>query len=375
MNFEKYRKLFPITDNYIYLDHSGVGPISTRVKNAIVEFIESSTNKSGFAYEKWMEKVDVCREVCAELVGASSEEIAFVKSTSHGISLVASGIDWKEGDNILIYRKEFPSNIYPWLNLERRGVEIKFIEGQGGEIGLEDIKMLVDSKTKLLSLSSVQYSNGFRADLKKIGEFCTENNILFFVDAIQSLGVIPMDVKKCNIDFLSADGHKWMLAPEGTGIFYCANEKSEVLSPALLGWKSIIDEANYGEINFELKENALKFEEGSLNVMGIVALGQAVSLLREVGISKIMRRVHDLGNYIIDHANKKGFEIKSSLDLTKRGGNVSFSGDFDHQELRDNLQKNNIMVNYRAGAIRVSPHFYNNENEVDKLFSEIDRLI
>ncbi len=375
MNFEEYRKLFPITDNFIYLDHSGVGPISIRVKEAVTDFIESSASRSGFAYEKWMEKVEGSRKTCADLVGANIEEIAFVKSTSHGISLVASGIDWQEGDNLLLYKNEFPSNIYPWLNLEKKGVEIRFIKGDKGEIDLDEIEKLVDSNTKLLSLSSVQYSNGFRSDLEKIGEFCSKNNILFFIDAIQSLGVVPMDVKNYKIDFLSADGHKWMLAPEGTGIFYCSNEKSKLLNPPLLGWKSIVDESNYSEINFELKDNALKFEEGSLNVLGIVALGEAVSLLSEVGISKIMARVQNLGNHIIENANKRGFEIKSPLDLSKRGGNVSFSGDFDHQKLRDKLQENNIMVNYRAGGMRVSPHFYNNEDEIDRLFLEIDKLI
>lgn len=375
MNFEEYRKLFPITENYIYLDHSGVGPISLRVKEAVNNFARSSASMSGFAYEKWMEKVETSRKTCGDLIGAETKEIAFVKSTSHGISLVASGLDWKVGDNLLVYKKEFPSNIYPWLNLERKGVEIRFLEGNDGEIDFSEIKAISDENTKLLTISSVQYSNGFRADLRTIGEFCNQNNILFFVDAIQSLGIVPMDVKSCNIDFLSADGHKWMLAPEGTGVFYCANEKTELLNPSLLGWKSIVDESKYSEINFELKDNALKFEEGSLNVMGIVALGEAVSLLSEVGVANIMKRVHDFGDFVIGHANKRGFEVKSPLNSARRGGNVSFTGDFDHQKLRDKLQEKGIMVNFRAGAIRVSPHFYNNEVEIDKLFFEIDKII
>lgn len=184
-----------------------------------------------------------------------------------------------------------------------------------------------------------------------------------------------MDVKKYGIDFLAADGHKWMLAPEGTGIFYCSSEKAEIINPPILGWKSIVDESNYGNINFELKDNALKFEEGSLNTSGIYALGEAISLLAEAGIDNIKKRVQQLGEDVIKNADERDFEIVSPRDKNKRGGIVSFAGNFDKQCLKDRLQENNIMVNYRGGAIRVSPHFYNNEQDVGKLFYTIDQII
>ncbi|MGH7885655.1 MAG: aminotransferase class V-fold PLP-dependent enzyme [Thermodesulfobacteriota bacterium] len=375
MNFDSYRRLFPILDKYIYLDHSGIGPVSLRVRDAVSQFIESAAGEGGFTYKKWMEKVENSRKICADLIGAENDEVAFVKSTSHGISLVASGLKWKKGDNLLVYEKEFPSNIYPWLNLQKKGVEIKFIKDDKGEINLSEIEKLADSNTRLLSISSVQYSNGFKADLEKIGEFCSSNNILFFVDAIQSLGVLPMDVKKFKIDFLSADGHKWMLSLEGTGIFYCSKYKAHLITPSLLGWKSIIDESNYGNINFVLKENALKFEEGSLNVIGIIAMGEAVALLSEIGIPNIQKKVQSLGNLTMELAGNRNYKIISPLDISKRGGIVSFSGDFDKQKLRDKLEENNIMVNFRGGAIRVSPHFYNNKNDIENLFQKIDKLI
>lgn len=376
MNFEKYRNYFPITDRHTYLDHAGVGPVSTKVKESVDQFMQTALYEAGFSYDKWMERVHRTREISARLIGASSDEIAFVKNTSHGISLVASGIDWSSDDNMLVFEKEFPSNIYPWLNLQKRGVEIRFIKAnENGEFCLSDIEKLTDNKTKIISLSSVQYSNGFKSDLESIGSFCRANNILFFVDAIQSLGVLPMDVSKYKIDFLAADGHKWMLAPEGTGIFYCSKEKSEIITPTILGWKSIMDESNYGNINFELKTNALKFEEGSLNTLGIYALGQAISLLLEAGIDDIGKKVQQTGEYVIENARKRGFEIVCPQDTNKRGGIISFSGNFDKQNLKDKLRENNIMVNYRGGAIRVSPHFYNNNQDIDRLFQSIDKII
>ncbi|NIP31882.1 MAG: aminotransferase class V-fold PLP-dependent enzyme [Candidatus Dadabacteria bacterium] len=369
------RNQFPITDKYCYLDHAGVGPVSLRVRDNILNFLNDSCELAGFGYDKWMEQVDAVRKTCAKLIAASEDEIAFVKSTSHGISLVASGLEWKKGDNILIYKKEFPSNIYPWLNLEKKGVETKFISGTNGEINLSEIENLSDSNTRLISISSVQYTNGFRSDLKAIGEFCNNNGIYFMVDAIQSLGVIPMNVKEYKIDFLSADGHKWIMAPEGTGIFYCSKKNTDDLQPSLLGWKSIVNDTDYGTIDFNLKKNALKFEEGSLNVMGIIALGEAVEYLLETGISDINKRVHLLGDYIIKKISEREFTLNTPSEKNKRAGIISFIGDFNPMLLRDKLEELGVMVNFRGGGIRVSPHFYNNESDIDRLFAEIDKLI
>ncbi len=210
---DSYCREFPVTQKCIYLDHAGVSPLPLRVKSAIETFLSEATNAGAFHYPKWSQQVVEIRRSCARLVHARPEEIAFVKSTSHGLSIVAKGLDWKPGDNVLIYEKEFPSNIYPWLNLQRKGVVVKIIPSRDGRIVIDDIEKLIDSRTRLLSLSSVQYANGFRIDLKKVGGLCRNKNVLFCVDAIQSLGVIPMDVKECNIDFLSADGHKWLLGP------------------------------------------------------------------------------------------------------------------------------------------------------------------
>ena len=365
---DSYCREFPVTQKCIYLDHSGVSPLPLRVKSAIETFLSEATNAGAFHYPKWSQQVVEIRRSCARLVHARPEEIAFVKSTSHGLSIVADGLDWKRGDNVLIYEKEFPSNIYPWLNLQRKGVVVKIIPSRDGRIVIDDIEKLIDSRTRLLSLSSVQYANGFRIDLKNVGGLCRNKNVLFCVDAIQSLGVIPMDVKECNIDFLSADGHKWLLGPEGIGIFYCRKELVERIDPPLLGWKSVQNEFDFDHPDFALKTDAQRFEEGSMNLLGIFGLGAAIALLSEVGIDAIEERVLGLGDVIIREAERTGYSLLTPKARKERGGNVTIAGAFDPATTRDDLRGKGIMVNARGNGLRVSPHFYNTEEEIVTLF-------
>ncbi|KRT65875.1 MAG: class V aminotransferase [Candidatus Dadabacteria bacterium CSP1-2] len=373
--FEIYRDEFPVTKDYVYLDHAGVAPVSLRGKRAVEKFLSEATESGMFNYKQWMDRVEEVRRSCAILTGAEPEEIAFVKNTSQGISIVAEGLDWKEGDNLLICEKDFPSNIYPWLNLKRKGVEIRVVPSQNERILLEDIELLIDSRTKLLTVSSVNFSSGFKIDLEVVGRLCKGKGILFFVDAIQSLGVIPMDVNEFKIDFLAADGHKWLLSPEGTGIFYCRKELALRINPPLIGWKSIINESDYDHVDFRLKTNALRFEEGSLNVMGIYALGAAIDLLVEVGIDRIQARVIELGDLIIREAEKRDFQVRTPKSKEERGGIISIIGNFDPIKVKDKLKEEGILVNVRGGAIRISPHFYNTEYEVLRLFNAIDEVI
>jgi len=373
--FEIYRDEFPVTKDYVYLDHAGVAPVSLRGKRAVEKFLSEATESGMFNYKQWMDRVEEVRRSCAILTGAEPEEIAFVKNTSQGISIVAEGLDWNEGDNLLVCEKDFPSNIYPWLNLKRKGVEIRVVPSQNERILLEDIELLIDSRTKLLTVSSVNFSSGFKIDLEVVGRLCKGKGILFFVDAIQSLGVIPMDVNEFKIDFLAADGHKWLLSPEGTGIFYCRKELAPRINPPLIGWKSIINESDYDHVDFRLKTNALRFEEGSLNVMGIYALGAAIDLLVEVGIDRIQARVIELGDLIIREAEKRDFQVRTPKSKEERGGIISIIGNFDPINVKDKLKEEGILVNVRGGAIRISPHFYNAEYEVLRLFDAIDRVV
>jgi selenocysteine lyase/cysteine desulfurase len=366
--FESYRREFPVTENHIYLDHAGVAPVSLGVKKAVGTFLSESAEGGAFHYPKWAQQIVDIRRSCAKLINAEPDEIAFVKSTSHGLSIVAEGLNWKAGDNVLIYEKEFPSNIYPWLDLKRKGVGVKFIPSRDGRILIDDIEQLIDSKTRLIAISSVQFSNGFRIDLGKVGEICRRKKVLFCVDAIQSLGLIPMDVRECHIDFLSADAHKWLLGPEGIGIFYCRGELAEALHPPLIGWRSVQNDFDFDHLEFRLRTNALRFEEGSLNLMGIFGLGAAIGLLFEVGIPAIENRVLDLGDLIIREAESRGYGLFTPKSREERGGNVTITGPFDPAKMRDELREKGIMVNVRGGGLRVSPHFYNTGGEIEKLF-------
>lgn len=370
----RYRNEFPVASKFIYLDHAGVAPISRRVEKAVSGFAAESAENGAFLYPEWSQKVAGIRMRCAELIHAKDDEVAFVRSTSHGLSLVAEGIKWNKGENVLIYEKEFPSNIYPWEHLQRKGVEVRRIPSRNGCVLLEDIEELMDQRTRLLSLSTVQFTNGFRIDLERTGAVCRKRKVLFCVDAIQSLGIIPMDVRKCGIDFLSADAHKWLLGPEGIGIFYCRRELAEQLEPALVGWKSVKKEFSFEQPDYELKTNALRFEEGSMNLLGIFGLGAAIELLNEVGIENIHKRVLDLGEVIIHEAEKRGFVVKTPKERSSRGGSITVSGQFDPEATRNKLRARGIMVNVRAGGLRISPHFYNTAEEIVVCFKEIDNV-
>ena len=371
----EYRKLFPVVNDFIYLDHAGVAPISSRVRSKVDDFLDIALNKGLTGYDHLMEEVENVRTNFSRLLNCKTEEIAFIKNTSHGLSLIAKGIEWREGDSIIVFEKEFPANLYTWLDLKRSGVEVRQAQLINGRVEIKEIEKLIDNNTRLLSISSVQFTNGYRADLQSIGKICKENHILFCVDAIQSLGIVPIDVKELGIDFLAADGHKWMLSPEGTGILYCSSKVVKDVSPVLLGWKSIVNEGEYEKINLDLKPNALKFEEGSLNVLGIYALGAGLDLLLEIGIEKICNRIQYLGDLIIDEVKKRIFILKTPVCKNERAGIISFYGSFDSSLLKDSLYSKNVIINVRDGALRAAPHFYNTEDDINELFKNIDEIL
>lgn len=315
-----------------------------------------------------MERVEGVRQQFAKLIGADPCEIAFVKNTSHGLSIVANGLDWKAGDNVVTVYGEFPANIYPWMALKDKGVELRTVMAMEGRVALEDLAKNVDAQTKLLTISSVEFWNGFRNDVKSIGRMCKEKGILFCVDAIQSLGVIPLDVKKCHIDFLSADGHKWLLAPEGTGGFYCSRERLDLLKLPLIGWNSVINARDYSHYDLTLRADAQRFEEGSLNVMGIAALGASLGLLLEIGLKKIEDRVLFLTDKIISGLEERGYKIRSPRGEGEKSGIVSFQSWKPATIIQHLLMAKGVACAARDGALRVSPHFYNNEEEINKFF-------
>jgi cysteine desulfurase / selenocysteine lyase len=375
MNFENIRKKFPVTDEVIFFDHARVAPLPEPLRKVVTAFVDDATDFGTVHYETWILELERTRKKFAQLINADIDEVAFIKNTSEGISIVANGFDWQPGDNVVIPDIEFPANVYPWWNLKKRGVETRMVKSIEGRVLFDDLAKKVDDRTRILSISSVECNSGFRSDLNRIGAFCREKGVLFFVDAIQSLGVLPMDVKKDYIDFLSADGHKWMLSIEGLGGFYISKEVMDRIHPVTMGWGNVVNAANFMDYDFTLKKDAKKFEEGTHNTMGIHAFGAALGLLLEVGIDNIENRVMNLGDCIIAELNRRDIKIYSSTISEERSGNVSFALNKDVDPLYSFMMENKVKLTVRDRLVRLSPHFYNNEDEILKVFDLLDGFL
>ena len=367
LDWEDLRRFFPVTQKYIYLNHAGVSPLSTQVQSSMEAFLKEATENGYTNPEMWAETIESCRQSAARLINANPDEIAFVKNTTQGIILTANGINWQVGDNVVTTNVEFPSNIYPWWNLERHGVETRLVQEMNKRILVEDIIAKIDSRTRVVTISHVEFASGYRNDITTIGEICRDKGILFFVDAIQALGAFEVDVKKQHIDFLSADGHKWLLGPEGAAIYYCAKNKLNQLTNTNIGWASVVDDLSFSEYNLTQKPSARRFEEGSYNTVGIFGLNAAITLLLEIGIPNIERRILDLTQCLIKNLYDQGYEILSPVENElERSGIVIFrSRKFSSDMLFEIFYQSGVSCAKRGGGIRLSPHFYNSEAEID----------
>ncbi|HIO24027.1 MAG TPA: aminotransferase class V-fold PLP-dependent enzyme, partial [Nitrospinaceae bacterium] len=317
---KKLRQEFPVKTTRIFFDHAKVSPLPRRVRDAVNAFTHDACEHGTKNYKKWMEEVEQVRGKFARLINGDVDEVAFVKNTSEGISIVANGLDWNPGDNVVIPDIEFPANVYPWWNLKRFGVETRMVKSKNGCVVFDDLIEQTDKRTRIVSVSSVECNSGFRNDLNRIGAFCRENNILFCVDAIQSLGVLEMDVKRDNIDFLSADGHKWMLSVEGLGGFYVSKNVLGEIYPVTVGWDSVVNAWDFMNYDFTFRPDAKRFEEGSFNTMSIYALGTALDLLQEEGIDSIQSGVLLQGDYLMEGLQKRGIKILNSKIQKERSG-------------------------------------------------------
>jgi len=369
------RQEFPVKANRIFFDHAKVSPLPRRVRDAVNAFTEDACEYGTKNYKAWMTEVDRVRGQFARLINGGVDEVAFVKNTSEGISIVANGIDWKAGDNVVIPNIEFPANVYPWWNLKRFGVETRMVEEEDGRILLDDLIKQTDERTRVISVSSVECNNGFRNDLNQIGAFCKERDILFCVDAIQSLGILRMDVKRDNIDFLAADGHKWMLSVEGLGGFYISKNVLEKIYPATVGWDSMVNASDFMNYDFTFRPDAKRFEEGSFNTMSIYALGAALDLLLEIGIDTIQSSALSQGDYLVDGLQQRGIKILNSMIPKERSGIISYALTADLQKLTAYMAENNVSLTVRDGMVRLSPHFYNSQDEADLFFDLLDNFL
>jgi cysteine desulfurase/selenocysteine lyase len=327
MTWERTRSLFPVTREIAYLNHAGVAPISSRVDEAIRRYAGEATRLGAFNYPRFFDdEIERVRGRAALLLNATADEIAFVKNTTEGLGIVAAGLDWQRGDQVLTCDLEYPSNVYPWWNLRERGVETVMLRGRDGRLPLAAVEeALRRPRVRLLALSSVEFGSGARNDLEALGGLCREHGVLFCVDAIQSVGCLPIDVEKFGIDFLAADGHKWLLSVEGCGIFFCSKRVQDLVTPRIVGWRSVKDNRDFDTYHMDLQPSAGRFEEGTPNTPGIFALGAAIDLLLELDVSAIGERVLALTDRLVEGLRSRSAEIRSPREPGETSGIVSFA--------------------------------------------------
>ncbi len=369
MDLAEARALFPICDEHIHFNHAGVSPMSVRVR-AAVEHVAQVMSEEGFNHDDHAETLGQLRSNLAGLVGVSPDLVAISRGTAHGISLLARGLDWKEGDNVVGARLEYPANLYPWMASRDRGVEMRLVEPAGGRVTPEAVLSHVDARTRVVALSFVQFWNGYRVDLAEIGAECRKRGVILAVDGIQGLGVLPFDLESMNADFVAAGAGKWLTGPPGVGFSAWRPELLERIDPLLVGTGSMEDPMNYFEPTLEYARTARKFEESALSWLDIAAFGAAVGLLLEVGIEVIEKHVLGLTKRLADGLVERGYDIIEPWprEPEEASGIVSFRrpGMTEVELLRD-LTAAGVICRTHRDFVRLSPHFYNTEAEVDRV--------
>lgn len=374
MDWHEWRRLFPIAERRIHLNHAGVSPVSRRVADAVTAFIDHATTLEPGAHGRWEARAEAVRAGFAGLIGARADEVAVVANTSTGLSLVAAGLDWRDGDNVIAVAGEYPANVYPWWALRRHGVATRMIQRTPGDVGVDDVAALVDDRTRLVALSFVDWSTGGRVDLAAIGAFCRERGVLLCVDGIQGVGALRLDVEACGIDFLACGGHKWLLAPEGCGCLFVSRRVVGELRPALFGWKSMNDAETYLPYHFDPRPDAARLEPGTSSVLAAVALGAAIDLIAETGVAAVERRLLELTDRFAAGLRARGATLLSPWEPQRRSGIVVFRLGDDAEGLAARLREAGFVLRVRGGGVRLAPHVYQNEDDVDRFLHALDAL-
>ena len=368
------RDLFPVTANVVYMNCAAVGPLSVPAAEAMIAHAADQREYGALHWREWYAESVRLREAAARLIGATPAEMAILKNTSEGISFVAGGLRWRAGDNVVTSDLEFPSNSTPWRNLDRRGVELRVVRSRGGAFAPDDVEALIDERTRVVTISSVAFHNGFAADLDAIGEICARRGVLFCVDAIQSVGVLPTDVRRSKIDFLAADGHKWMCGPEGTAIFYVAKEKIEELDVLEHGWTNVDRRGKFIDCPIDLLPDSRRFEAGSLNTNGIYGLRASLELLLATGIERIAEYVVALASRFAERLEEIGWRVASPRPIGSAIVGAIPPG-VEPSLLRWHrlLEENGVVCAPREGMLRFSPHLFSEDAEVDKVIDLLSR--
>jgi cysteine desulfurase/selenocysteine lyase len=360
----QYRDEFPVTKNLIYLNHAAVAPLPKRSATAMQQLAEDALQFGSLHYDKWLDAYEGLRVAAARLIGANRSEIALIKNTSEGISTVAMGLDWHPGDRIVAFREEFPANYYPWLRLQANRCSVDWLSVNDP---LEKIEIACTG-AKLLAISFVQYLGGFRADLNAIGQICRRHDCFFFVDAIQGLGAFPLNVEAAHIDALAADGHKWLLGPEGCGILYVRKSRQDSIFPEEFGWTNVAGYNDYASRDMALRQDAGRYECGTLNTAGCYGLRASIELLLEAGIDRIAPVVQGLADQLADGAIAKGYQLLGHRTPENGAGIIAIQKPgLDSRKVVYDLKQQGILAAPRQGWVRLSPHFYISPEDIDRV--------
>ena len=369
--------LFDLSGDICYLNHAAVAPWPASTVAAVEQFARENGRLGSLHYPRWLTTEQALREQMRSLVNAvSCDEIALLKNTSEALSVVAYGLDWAPGDEVIISDEEFPSNRIVWDSLQASfGIRVVQVRLRDQSVPENAVINAITSQTRLISISSVQYGSGLALDLASVGEACRQAGIVFCVDAIQSIGVKPFDVQACHIDFAMADGHKWMLGPEGLALFYCRKEWQDKLALKQFGWHMVENIGDYDRTDWRPADSARRFECGSPNMLAIHALHASLSLLLSTGIDAVFKQVSSRVEYLIEQLQQRDCEILSVTDPGRRAGIVTFRRpDVSTEKLHEHLMAQGVICAMRAGGIRFSPHFYTPFKAIDRAINAIFTL-
>ena len=365
---------FDLDPNVSYLNHAAVSPWPLQAARAVADFAAENARIGAQYYPAWIETETQLRDNLARLINAPSpDDIALVKNTSEALSFVAYGLDWQDGDEIIISDQEFPSNRIVWESLADKGVIVREVALSAGSDSEDAIIAAMGPRTRLLAISSVQYGTGYRIDVAKLGQACRSRDVLFCVDAIQSIGALPLDVQAMQIDFTMADGHKWLLGPEGLGVFYVRPELRNQLKLSEYGWHMIEKRGDFSQRDWTIANSAVRFECGSPNMLAAHALEASTALLLKVGIDQVSALIQSKVDYLAAQLKTiAGVELLSSRDPSRSSGILTFrvKGQ-DSQALYTALMKANVVCACRGGGVRFSPHYYTPESALDLVISRL----
>lgn len=371
---ETLRALFPMTERVVYLNHAAVSPPPTTAIEAVRAQLEDVAQNGSLNYRRWVAVKERARRLAAQMIGARAEQIAFMRNTSDALSTIANGLRWRKGENVVTFRREFPSNIYPWLRLrEAHGVEVRMCEERDGRIDLDELIGLIDSKTRIVAISHVQYASGFRAQLEQLGRAARRHDALLVVDVIQAMGALPVNVEAEWIDAAAGACHKWLLTPEGVGLLYLSDRALERIEPTLVGWMSVPYPEDYSNFEQGWARGALAWETGTAPTALLHGLDASLRLLTETGVERIAAHLEELTDYLCERLAGRDYEIVSS----RRAGEKSQIVCIRHKAgmtpmaLYAHLKRQNVIVAPRGTRLRIAPHLYNTTEDIDALLAAL----